>query len=125
MLSSLLRSQKSRASIRHSTFSSRYNAEESSPLFVQGRVAEQRRRLSADHAEIETYEDEDDADDVDVDVEQAVYGDEREDEDGHVDAEPLLPIFSAAHLGMPPDLSTLSRSLALLIPLKTPFQYTT
>ena len=109
MLSSLLRPKKSRPREQHSPFSSHFD-EQSSP------VEQRKRRLETRHAsadftetelddedtdeeneEDEVGEDEDEGDGVDDDEDNEV-DEGQDDEDGHGDT-PLLPIFSAAHLG--------------------------
>jgi hypothetical protein len=95
MLSSLLRPKKGRRRVeQHSPFSSRYD-DQSSP------IAERRKRLDARHATAdftETDLDDENTEEEDDDEEDREQGGEEEDEDGHEDI-PLLPIFSAAHLG--------------------------
>ena len=100
MLSSLLRPGKGRRRVeQYSPFSSRYD-DHSSP------IAERRKRLDARHAtadftetelDDDNTEEEDDEEDGEQEAEED-EGDDDEDEDGHEDT-PLLPIFSAAHLG--------------------------
>lgn len=99
MLSSLLRPKKGLRRVeQHSPFSSRYD-EQSSP------IVERRKRLDARHAtadftetdpDDENTEEEEDEEDEEQEGEED--GDGEDDEDGHEDT-PLLPIFSAAHLG--------------------------
>jgi hypothetical protein len=104
MLSSLLRPKRSRR-VEHSPFSSRFD-EQSSP------IVERRKRLNARYASADfTETDQDDEEtEEDEDEEEEEEGDEDgdeldedddddDDEDGDEDT-PLLPIFSAAHLGM-------------------------
>ena len=102
MLSSLLRPKKGRPRVeQHSPFSSRYD-DQSSP------IAERRKRLDARHATADftetelddenTEEEDDDEEDGEQERGEEDEGDEDDDEDGHEDT-PLLPIFSAAHLG--------------------------
>src|SRR5579859_5093029 len=96
MLASLLRPRKTRPRVEeHSPFSSPY-VDQSSPVVAR------RERLAAKHAsadftatddEDEITEDEEDLEDE----EEGVAGEENE--DGEEDM-PLLPIFSAAHLGL-------------------------
>ena len=107
MLSSLLRPKKGRRRVeQHSPFSSRYD-DRSSP------IAERRKRLDARHASADFTETEldddnteeeegDEEEDEEQEVEQETEDDD--DEDGHEET-PLLPIFSAAHLGKYPCIS--------------------
>ena len=81
MLSSLLRPKKARRRVEHSPFSSPYA---------------ERRHATADFTE-DDGEDENTEDEEDQDEEED--DDEIEEEDGDEDT-PLLPIFSAAHLGI-------------------------
>lgn len=111
MLSSLLRPKGGRPRVeQHSPFSSRYN-DQSSP------IVERRKRLDARHATADFTETElddentEDEEDEDGEQEEEEGDDDDEgddDEDGHEDT-PLLPIFSAAHLGG--YLSTMHRSI--------------
>lgn len=120
MLSSLLRPKKGRRrEEQHSPFSSQFD--QSSPVTERSRLFP--RHATADFTETENEdensdEDEDphhrhDDDDGDDDEEQREDGDgepdedddEDENEDGDEDT-PLLPIFSAAHLGMGASIST-------------------
>jgi len=100
MLSSLLRPKKGRRRVeQHSPFSSHY-ADQSSPIVAR----HQRRHATADFTETEledeNTEDEEEVDDEDGDQdEQEEQIDAGDDEDGDEDA-PLLPLFSAAHLGL-------------------------
>lgn len=105
MLSSLLRPKKARRLIQevHSPFSSPY-ADQSSPAAARrGRALP--RHASADFTETEMEDDtEDEAGDhhnggeeEDEEFEEDEH--ELEEEDGDED-QPLLPIFSAAHLGI-------------------------
>jgi len=85
MLSSLLRPKKARRRVvEHSPFSSPY---------VERRHAT--ADFTEDDGEDEITEDEEDQDEGEGDDEEAI---EEENEDGNEDT-PLLPIFSAAHLG--------------------------
>lgn len=101
MFSSLLRPKKGRRRVeQHSPFSSRYD-ERSSPIVerIQRRNV---RHATADFTETEVddentehgLDDEDEAQPEDDEHED----DAEDDEDGQDDT-PLLPIFSAAHLG--------------------------
>ena len=99
MLSSLLRPKNGRRRVeQHSPFSSRF--EHSSP------IVERRKRLSTRHATADFTEtelddentEEEDEDEVVDDEEEDDQDDGEEDEDGQEET-PLLPIFSAAHLG--------------------------
>lgn len=100
MLSSLLRPQKGRRRVeQHSPFSSQY-ADQSSPITARYQRLEA-RRATADFTETEledenTEDEPDEEDDAAGGEEEEI--DEEEDEDGDEDT-PLLPIFSAAHLG--------------------------
>lgn len=96
MLSSLLRPKKSRRRVEHSPFSSQY-ADPSSP------IAARHQRLEARHAtadftetELDDEDTEEEEDEEDVDQQEEDEGDNNEDGDEDT---PLLPIFSAAHLG--------------------------
>jgi hypothetical protein len=94
MLSSLLRPKKGRRRVeQHSPFSSRYD-DQPSP------IAERRKRLDARHATADFTESDidDEHTEEEDDEEDAEQGEDEDDEDGHEDT-PLLPIFSAAHLG--------------------------
>ena len=110
MLSSLLRPKKHRQRVEeHSPFSSVYPVD-SSPIVA--RQERQVRHATADWTETEAEDDnsegDDDGEDIDEDGVDREAGDEEEgeeeeedqdeDEDGEEDT-PLLPIFSAAHLG--------------------------
>ena len=99
MLSSSKRG-KGRPRGERSPFSSPYTALLSSPIAARRGSLEERRRpagnFNADDSpaigmKIDEHEDEEELEDEDV-------GDE--DEDGEGDTTPLLPIFSAAHLGI-------------------------
>ena len=100
MLSSLLRPKKGRGRVeQHSPFSSQYN-DQSSPI-VERRKRLDARHASADFTETDLDDENIDEEDEEEDAEQEEEedADEGEDnEDGHEDT-PLLPIFSAAHLG--------------------------
>ena len=102
MLSSILRPKKGRAGRERSPFSSPYAGLQSSPIAARRSGADERRRAAAELNDDEASgerqgvgdeEEDDDDDDLTPD-----YG---ADEDGHDEATPLLPIFSAAHLGIP------------------------
>jgi hypothetical protein len=98
MLASLLRPKKHRRRVEeHSPFSSHY-ADQSSPILARHQRLEA-RHATADFTETEledeNTEDEEDEEDEHGEEEEI----EEEDEDGDEDT-PLLPIFSAAHLGM-------------------------
>ena len=102
MLSSLLRSKSGRRRVpeQHSPFSSPY-ADRSSPVVAR----EQRRAARHASADFTSTEEEDTGEDGgeghgdDGDHDEMVEEDEDEDEDGDEES-PLLPLFSAAHLGM-------------------------
>jgi hypothetical protein len=97
MLSSLLRPKKGRRRVeQHSPFSSQY-ADQSSPIVARHQRLEA-RHATADFTETE-IEDEDTEDEEDVEQEDEEIEVE-DDEDGDEET-PLLPIFSAAHLGKP------------------------
>jgi hypothetical protein len=95
MLSSLLRSKKGHRHVEHSPFSSRYG-EQCSP------TAARKKRLHVQHATADFSETELDDESTEEEEDEADReGGDRDsdnDEDGQEDA-PLLPIFSAAHLG--------------------------
>jgi len=102
MLSSLLRPKKARQRVEeHSPFSSVY-PDDSSPILA--RQERQVRHATADWTETEADDDiseeelEDNGEDVDED-DEAADQEEEGDEDGEEEDTPLLPIFSAAHLG--------------------------
>ena len=109
MLSSLSRlAGKDRQQAERSPFSSPYSGLLSSPIAARRSSLEERRRPAADFdhalspAPASRIDEEDE--DIDEDVEQ---GEEEEDgeeeesnEDGAGETSPLLPIFSAAHLGI-------------------------
>src|SRR4051812_11236698 len=105
MLSSLLRPKKARRRVEHSPLSSLY-ADQSSPLLARQQRL-QPRHATADFTETEAEdsvtEDGDEgenrpgADDEDPEGEGEEGMGDRGDEDG--EDSPLLPIFSAAHLG--------------------------
>jgi hypothetical protein len=122
MLSSLLRPKKGRRRVeQHSPFSSRYD-DQSSP------IAERRKRLDARHAtadftETELDDENTEEEDEEEDGEQEGLGEDEgdeDDEDGHADS-PLLPIFSAAHLGT----YVYCSSEYMLTSMQMPFQYIT
>ncbi|KAI9649647.1 hypothetical protein NHQ30_002228 [Ciborinia camelliae] len=101
MLSSLLRPKKTRRRVQeiHSPFSSQY-VDRSSP--VAARRERLPRHASADFTETEIEEDTEEEIAVGNDGEDEDEGsdeEELEEEDGDED-QPLLPIFSAAHLGI-------------------------
>jgi len=100
MLSSLLRPRRARPRVEeHSPFSSVYPDQDSSPIIA--RQERQIRHATADWTETEEGDDntEDDEDGQDDGEDEAGDPEDAdEDEDGDEDT-PLLPIFSAAHLG--------------------------
>lgn len=101
MLSSLLRPKRARQRVEeHSPFSSVFPDQDSSPIIA--RQERQIRHATADWTETEegddNTEDDEDGQDADEDDEAGDPDDADEDEDGDEDT-PLLPIFSAAHLG--------------------------
>lgn len=107
MLASLLRPKGRREQIDPTPFSSPFTPSDSSPWY---RAAAQRasgRAREIDHGS------EDDAPDIleeiDEDVDEDWIGEEDEDGEGPIESTPLLPIFSASHLGMHP--SRVSRIL--------------
>ena len=107
MLSSLLRPKRGRRRVEHSPFSSQIN-NQSSPIAARNQRLEV-RHATADFTETDVDdeiteteddghdEEDEDEEDEDGDVGDA-QGDEDDDEDGEEDS-PLLPLFSAAHLG--------------------------
>ena len=111
MLSSLLRPKKGRSRVeeqreQHSPFSSHYDGQ-SSPILERTKRLNARRHATADFTETELDDDiteeEDEDEEIgeeDEDDDNGDDGDGQDDEDGHEDS-PLLPIFSAAHLGKP------------------------
>ena len=103
MLSSLLRPKRGRRRVEHSPFSSQFN-DRSSPIVARNQRLGA-RHATADFTETDVYDDitetEDDGDidhDGDEGEEDEEDGQDDEDEDGEEES-PLLPIFSAAHLG--------------------------
>ena len=88
MLSSLLRPKKSRLIADRSPFS---------PVGTRRGLFNERRRATADYDDTEAPGDEHEIEDDEQDVYEEYEGDE--DEDGLEESTPLLPIFSAAHLG--------------------------
>ena len=100
MLASLLRPKKRRVYAERSPFSSPYTARETPVCRDQHRTAIRFNGHS---------DDEHDDEDVDDDHGYAARGnyEDAEDEDEAHESTPLLPIFSASHLGM----EVLSRSL--------------
>lgn len=109
MLSSLLRPRKGRRRVeQHSPFSSRYG-DQSSPIAERGKRFDG-RHATADFTETELDDEDTEDEDGDEEMEEQEGEEEDggdEDEDGHEDM-PLLPIFSAAHLGR--CMATLRRS---------------
>ena len=100
MRSSLSRLTNGRQHGERSPFSSPYTALPSSPVAVRRSSLEERRRPAADFDNDTSPGptnriDEEDEEDEDVDHEE----EEDVDEDGGGEMSPLLPIFSAAHLG--------------------------
>ena len=100
MLSSLFGSGRGRARKNRSAFSSPRSGIQPSPVANRRSSQEQRRRIAAGFENDGSIAEEDvlmeeDAEEDDADADQ-----EDEDEDGDDDQSPLLPIFSAAHLGM-------------------------
>lgn len=95
MLSSLLRPKKGRQRVQeHSPFSS-FAVDQSSPLAARHVARHATADFTTDNDDEDTEEDED----VEEEDENAVEEmDGEDDEDGEEDT-PLLPIFSAAHLG--------------------------
>ena len=98
-----------------SPFASPFNTIRS-PVGARRAQTNARRRIAADYDESDGEEEDrasgererllhHDADDYDEDEDEEEYdeqveGEDEDDEDGHGDTTPLLPIFSAAHLGM-------------------------
>jgi hypothetical protein len=109
MLSSLLRPKKSRLVGDRSPFSSPYTGGPTSPEATRNGILNERRRAASDFDESEGSGEEDVVEDDEGDAREEDDGEE--DEDGVGESTPLLPIFSAAHLGNAPP----SRCLALLI----------
>jgi hypothetical protein len=98
MLSSLLRPKRNRQRVQeHSPFSSPY-VDQSSPIVAR------RERIAARHASADFTATEGEEDEIteDEDIEEGGEDEEAvedDNEDGEEDT-PLLPIFSAAHLGL-------------------------
>lgn len=101
MLSSLFGtgSQRNRRHGDRSPFSSPFTVQHLSPESARRSSLYQRRRPAADYDDTESTEDEED-EEFDEDAEDYVEEEDNEgDEDGLGESTPLLPIFSAAHLG--------------------------
>jgi hypothetical protein len=97
MLSSLLRSKKSRLIGDRSPFSSPYTGEPTPPLAGRHGFLNERRRAARDYEETEVSDNENAIEDDAEELEEEDGDDENE--DGLAESTPLLPIFSAAHLG--------------------------
>lgn len=97
MLASLLRPKERRGHLDPEPFSSPFTPSDSSPWFQAAAQRGPRRARGADNS------DDDDAPDlqeIDEEVDEDWIGEEdEEEEDEPVESTPLLPIFSASHLG--------------------------
>jgi len=106
MLSSLLRPKRGRRRVEHSPFSSQFN-DPSSPIAARNQRLGT-RHATADFTETDVDDDiteteddgnpEDEEGEEDEEDEDEEDSQDEEDEDGEEES-PLLPIFSAAHLG--------------------------
>lgn len=99
MLASLLRPKARRAQVDQTPFSSPFTPSDSSPWFRAAAQRGPRRARAIEHSD-------DDMpgplEEIDEDVDEDWIGEEEEEEDdndGPVESTPLLPIFSASHLG--------------------------
>ena len=97
MLSSILRPKEGRVNRDRSPLSSPYAGLQSSPIATRRAVTAERRRAAADFDDDGLSGQGDGVDDEEEDLDGE---DDEADEDGHDETTPLLPIFSAAHLGM-------------------------
>lgn len=98
MLASLFRPKKSQVYAERSPFSSPDTARDAPPFFRdQGQASATRNDGIRDHNEDDEY---DTAGESDGDAEYEDTNGEIEDEDDPQETSPLLPIFSASHLGM-------------------------
>lgn len=96
MLASLLRPKARRAQTDQTPFSSPFTPSDSSPWFRAAAQRGPRRAHGAEHS--------DDympgpLEEIDEDVDEDWTGQEDEDDDGPGESTPLLPMFSASHLG--------------------------
>lgn len=97
MLASLLRPKARRAQVDQTPFSSPFTPSDSSPWF---RAAAQRGPRRARGVEQSDDEMPGPLEEIDEDVEEDWIGqEEEEDDDGPIESTPLLPMFSASHLG--------------------------
>lgn len=96
MLASLLRPKARRAQVDQTAFSSPFTPSDSSPWFRAAAQRGPRRARGVEHSD-------DDMpgplEEIDEDVDEDWIEEEEEDDDGPVESTPLLPIFSASHLG--------------------------
>lgn len=104
MLSSLLRPKKRRRDVARSPFSSPSGRGDTSPEGVRRSLLHERRHPAADYDD-ENYDGFDgdehhDDDGEEEDEENEDDDEEDDDEDGAAEDTPLLPIFSAVHLGL-------------------------
>ena len=102
MLSSLLRPKKGRRNRDRSPFSSPYAGIQASPIAAQRSTQEERRRAAADFDGDDSLPDDDGLDEEEEENDEIHVQDEDGDEGegDHGETTPLLPIFSAAQLGM-------------------------
>ena len=126
MLSAILRPKRGRPRGERSPFSSPSNGLHSSPIAARRNSLEERRRPAADFnnegsvLEDDRIDEEDEADNDEAGENQ----DNETNEDGREETTPLLPIFSAAHLGHP-QLNLCAIFIRRLNKLQILYQYTT
>lgn len=100
MLASLLRPKGRRGQIDQTPFSSPFTPSDGSPWF---RAAAQRGPRRVPAADRSSDDDAPELQDIDEDMDEDWTGEEEDEEDGPVESTPLLPIFSASHLGTKPN----------------------
>jgi hypothetical protein len=114
MWASLLRPKKRRLGADRSPFSSPLTGVDSSPVVAKDSRMQRRRRASAEFPD-EADDGGDDAPEIEVDSpseeDQEEDPEEDENEDGLGEQTPLLPIFSAAHLGTDNSIRLLIKSV--------------
>lgn len=96
MLASLLRPKARRAQTDQQPLSSPFTLSDSPPWFRTPAQRSPRRAHGAEHSDDDMpgrFEE------IDEDVAEDWIEEEDEDDDGPVESSPLLPIFSASHLG--------------------------
>lgn len=100
MLASLLRPRERRGQLDPTPFSSPFTPSDSSPWLQAAAQRGLRRARGADNSDDDDDDDAPELQEIDEEVDEDWIGDEDEDEeDGPVESTPLLPIFSASHLG--------------------------